>query len=64
VLSLHEDYPDAHYNLAVSLEALGDYPAAAKHRARFAQLVPDSPWAEQGIAMIDTSGQLDLANGE
>lgn len=64
VLSLHEDYPDAHYNLAISLEALGDYQAAAKHRARFAELVPDSPWAEQVNASIDTSGQPNLANGE
>jgi tetratricopeptide (TPR) repeat protein len=45
VLSLHEDYPDAHYNLALSLEAVGEHAAAAQHRARFSQLVPNSPWA-------------------
>ena len=47
VLSLHDDYPDAHYNLAISLEAIGEHAAAAEHRARFNQLVPNSPWANE-----------------
>jgi len=45
VLTLHEDYPDAHYNLSISLEAIGEHAAAAHHRARFNELAPDSPWS-------------------
>lgn len=47
VLSLHEDYPDAHFNLAISLEAIGDQENAARHWERFRQLAPASPWAEE-----------------
>ena len=45
VLTLQEDNPDAHYNLALSLEAIGDPANAALHRARFNKLAPTSPWA-------------------
>jgi tetratricopeptide (TPR) repeat protein len=45
VLTLHGDYADAHYNLAISLEAVGDNEAAAHHWERFRQLAPASPWA-------------------
>jgi len=45
VLTLYEDYPDAHYNLAISLEAVGDHATAKHHWQRFSQLAPNSPWA-------------------
>ncbi len=47
VLTLHEDYPDAHYNLAISLEAIGETAAAAVHWRRFRQLAPSSPWTHE-----------------
>ncbi len=46
VLTLHEDYGDAHYHLALSLEELGDQESADRHWRRFYQLAPRSPWAE------------------
>jgi len=45
VLTLHEDYPDAHYNLAISLEAIGNQVTAKYHWQRFSELAPNSPWA-------------------
>jgi DNA-binding transcriptional MerR regulator len=53
VLSLHEDYPDAHYNLSVSYEAIGDHESAARHRTRFRQLAPASPWANSSYPTLE-----------
>lgn len=46
-LAHHEEYADAHYHLARTLEALGDDAAARGHWARFLELAPQSPWAEE-----------------
>jgi tetratricopeptide (TPR) repeat protein len=44
-LSLHEDYPDAHYHLARVLDDLDNDVEANHHWHRFLELAPDSPWA-------------------
>jgi len=44
VLSLHEDYPDAHYHLATLYDELGQHDDAAKHWETLRRLAPDSQW--------------------
>lgn len=44
VLSLHEDYPDAHYHLATLYDELGQQDEAAKHWETLRRLAPDSQW--------------------
>ena len=46
-LRSYEEYADAHYHLARTLDELGQTDEAAAHWARFAELAPDSPWAEE-----------------
>lgn len=46
-LELHEDYPDAHYNLARVLDDLGRDIEAKHHWQRFLNLAPESPWAAE-----------------
>ncbi len=46
-LRYHEDYPDAHYHLARTLDELGQYEAAGEHWRSFLALVPTGPWAEE-----------------
>lgn len=45
VLSLHEDYPDAHYHLATIYEEQGETERAARHWQALKRLAPDNPWA-------------------
>lgn len=44
VLSLHEDYPDAHYHLATLYDELGVHDEAAKHWETLRRLAPESQW--------------------
>jgi tetratricopeptide (TPR) repeat protein len=44
VLSLHEDYPDAHYHLATLYEELGQADEAAFHWETLKRLAPESHW--------------------
>ncbi|MBK96118.1 MAG: O-linked GlcNAc transferase [Planctomycetaceae bacterium] len=46
-LKYHPDYPDAHYHLARTLDALGRSEEATDHWRAFLVLAPDSPWAQQ-----------------
>jgi tetratricopeptide (TPR) repeat protein len=46
-LSLHEDYPDAHFQLARILDNLNRGAEAEHHWERFLSLAPESPWAEE-----------------
>src|SRR5437588_299693 len=46
-LRSHEAYADAHYHLARTLDELGRLDEAIAHWQRFADLAPDSPWADQ-----------------
>jgi len=46
-LRSHEAYADAHYHLARTLDDLGRGGEAVAHWQRFAELSPESPWAEE-----------------
>jgi tetratricopeptide (TPR) repeat protein len=46
-LSMHDEYPDVHYNLARTLDELNRSEEAEPHWRRFLQLSPDSPWAQE-----------------
>jgi tetratricopeptide (TPR) repeat protein len=46
-LRSHEGYADAHYHLARTLDSLGRQAEAQTHWQRFADLAPDSPWADE-----------------
>ena len=54
-LSLHEDYADAHYQLARILEHNSHDIEAAYHWRRFLALAPESPWADEAIARLETT---------
>jgi tetratricopeptide (TPR) repeat protein len=45
-LALHADYADAHYHLARLLASAGRDEEAGRHRQRFEELSPASPWVD------------------
>ncbi len=46
-LRRHDDYPDAHYHLARTLDELGQSGESDLHWRRFIKLAPTSPWAAE-----------------
>lgn len=46
VLSLHPDYPDAHYHLATLLEEQGESDEAAEHWSTLRRIAPDHLWSQ------------------
>jgi tetratricopeptide (TPR) repeat protein len=46
-LHSHAGYADVHYHLARTLDDLGRRDEAREHWRQFAELAPDSPWAEE-----------------
>ena len=46
-IRLQPDYPNAHYNLALTLEALGQFARARQEFEAYLQLAPNAPDAEQ-----------------
>ncbi len=46
-LKYHPDYADVHYQLARTLDELGQPDRAGKHWETFVELAPDNPWAEE-----------------
>ncbi|MEX2187680.1 MAG: MerR family transcriptional regulator [Pirellulales bacterium] len=52
-LECHMDYADAHYHLARTLDELGRGEEALGHWRRFAELAPDSPWAEEARLRLE-----------
>ena len=46
-LSQYDDYADVHYHMARTLDDLKQHERAAHHWARFLELAPSSPWAEE-----------------
>lgn len=46
VLSLHPDYPDAHYHLATLLEEQGESDDAAEHWSTLRRIAPDHLWSQ------------------
>ena len=51
-LECHPDYADAHYHLARTLDQLARRDEALIHWRRFAELAPESPWAEEANARL------------
>lgn len=51
-LSQYEDYADVHYHIARALDDLKQHERAARHWARFLQLAPSSPWAEEAAERL------------
>jgi tetratricopeptide (TPR) repeat protein len=52
-LECHVDYADAHYHLARTLDELDRGEEALDHWRRFAELAPDSPWAEEARERLE-----------
>ncbi|MFG0261353.1 MAG: tetratricopeptide repeat protein [Novipirellula sp. JB048] len=46
-LAIFDDYAEVHYHLAKTLDRIGREAEAAQHWARFLELFPDSPWADE-----------------
>lgn len=51
-LSQYDDYADVHYHIARALDDLKQHERAAKHWARFLELAPSSPWAEEAAERL------------
>jgi len=49
VLSLHEDYPDAHYHLATLYEELGQVDDAAEHWETLRRIAPEGHWSRPAM---------------
>lgn len=52
-LSQQEEFADAHYHLARTLDDLEQPEKAAQHWARFLELAPASPWAEEAAERLN-----------
>lgn len=52
-LSQYEDYADVHYHMARTLDDLKQRDRAAEHWARFLELAPSSPWAEEAQERLE-----------
>lgn len=48
----YEDYADVHYHMARTLDDLRQHERAASHWARFLELAPSSPWAEEAAERL------------
>ncbi len=53
-LAFHDEFPDAHYHLARTLDDLGRPEQAVEHWSRFLELAPDSPWAATARQRLST----------
>ena len=54
-LEQHPDYPDVHFHLARLLDELGSERKAWQHWARFLELTPNGPWADEARLRIESS---------
>ena len=52
-LAYHPHYADAHFHLARTLDESGRAEEAEIHWARFLEIAPDSPWADQARGRIE-----------
>jgi tetratricopeptide (TPR) repeat protein len=52
-LRYHEDYPDAHYHLARTLDDTDRREDAERHWDRFLELAPNSPWADEARLRLE-----------
>jgi tetratricopeptide (TPR) repeat protein len=55
-LDLHEGYSDVHYHLAKLYDELARAADAERHWARFLDLAPDSPWADEARERLGVEG--------
>ena len=56
-LEHHPDYPDVHFHLARLLDEIGNDEQAWQHWARFLELTPNGPWADEARLRIE-AGQF------
>lgn len=56
-LEHHPDYPDVHFHLARLLDEIGSDRKAWQHWARFLELTPSGPWADEARLRIE-AGQV------
>ena len=54
-LEHHPDYPDVHFHLARLLDEIGSEQKAWQHWARFLELTPNGPWADEARLRIESS---------
>ena len=52
-LEHHPDYPDVHFHLARLLDEIGSDRKAWQHWARFLELTPNGPWADEARLRIE-----------
>ncbi len=52
-LEHHPDYPDVHFHLARLLDEIGSDQKAWQHWARFLELTPSGPWADEARQRIE-----------
>ena len=52
-LEHHPDYPDVHFHLARLLDEIGSDRKAWQHWARFLELTPSGPWADEARLRIE-----------
>ncbi|MDA7978601.1 MAG: tetratricopeptide repeat protein [Pirellulales bacterium] len=57
-LASHPEYPDAHYHLARTLDALGHDADAEAHWREFLLQAPASPWAEEARSRLDEQERM------
>jgi len=53
-LALHDDYAEVHYSLGMLLDQLDRSLEARHHWQRFLQLSPQSPWADEARARLES----------
>ena len=54
-LEHHPDYPDVHFHLARLLDEIGSERKAWQHWARFLELTPNGPWADEARLRIESN---------
>ena len=54
-LEHHPDYPDVHFHLARLLDEIGSDQKAWQHWARFLELTPSGPWADEARLRIESA---------
>ena len=55
--ALQPDYPDVHYHLARTLDALARHGEAEAHWQTFLNLAPGSPWADEAEARLGNASR-------
>ncbi|MFC1715982.1 tetratricopeptide repeat protein [Candidatus Poribacteria bacterium] len=56
-IEIQSNYPEAHYNLALSYKAVRKYDLARQHWEKVIKLVPGTPLADKAAEFVDTMNQ-------